>query len=60
MLRISFLKNNMNIQILRVQIQSCYDLIDHSVHKAEKKIHTPSVCCENGYKKCSRYTDSMK
>lgn len=37
MLRISFLKNNMNIQILRVQIQSCYDLIDHSVLKAEKK-----------------------
>lgn len=37
MLRISFLKNNMNIQTLRVQIQSYYALIDHSVHKAEKK-----------------------
>lgn len=51
MLRIIFLKNNMTIQILRVQIQSSYALIDHSVHNEGKKIPTTSVCCENGYKK---------
>lgn len=36
-LRIRFLKNNMNIQVLKVQIQSYYTLIDLSVHNEEKK-----------------------
>lgn len=64
MLRIIFLKNNMNIQILRVQIQYYYALIDHSVHNEEKNFSLLQFAVKmdtrNSILRYSRYTGSMK